>query len=74
MFTVTLPTSEMAKLVSDIIRPYGVRLPRVDGVSLSIDAEALEILAEIDETQDGHYDGTHIWISGTEYHVTDKSA
>lgn len=72
MFIVNFDSTEQAEFIAEIINPFGVSRPRVDGSILRLCAEALEILAEIDETQDGHYDGTHIWISGTEYHVTRK--
>jgi hypothetical protein len=73
MFTVTFASVEQAQFVAEIIRPFGVPQPRVDGPTLTISAEALEILAEINSEADGHYDGTHIWVGGTEYLVNRKT-
>lgn len=70
MQTVTFRDAEMAQFVADQIRPYGVLQPAIDGATLTIDDDALSILADLDGDADGHYDGTHIWVGGTEYAVT----
>lgn len=41
----------------------------IDGRTVTLTADALDVLAEFDEEWDGHYDGTHVWIGGTEYLV-----
>lgn len=70
MLTATFDSPEMAQFVADIIRPYGVKQPKVNGSTMTIDDQAIEILADIDDQTDGHYDGEAIWIGGTEYPVT----
>jgi hypothetical protein len=69
MFTATFSTPQMAQFVADLIRPYGVSNPYLDGATIKIDDEALEVLAELDSETDGHYDGEHIWVGGSEYPV-----
>lgn len=41
----------------------------VVGGTVVLSAAALLELSALDEHVDGHYDGTHIWIGGTEYAV-----
>lgn len=68
--TVTFDSPEMASFVADLIRPYGVTQPKLDGSSLTISNDALEILGEIGPESDGHYDGTSVWVGGTGYAVS----
>lgn len=65
MFTATFNSPEEAQFIANIIRPYGVKQPTTVNSLMTIDDEALEILAEIDSETDGHYDGECIWIGGT---------
>lgn len=39
------------------------------GARVTLTDAALEVLAGLPEDHDGHYDGTHIWIHGSEYLV-----
>jgi phage terminase small subunit len=41
----------------------------VDGVTAALDTAALAVLADFDEHDDFHFDGTHVWVGGTEYRV-----
>ncbi len=47
----------------------GHRLTTV-GTAVELTDDALDVLADLNEDNDGHFDGTHIWIGGTEYAVT----
>ncbi len=40
-----------------------------DGRVVWLTALALEQLAALDEYADGHYDGAHVWIDGTDWRV-----
>lgn len=42
----------------------------VEGATVTLTGAALAVLAELPADHDGHYDGKHIWIGGTEYAVT----
>lgn len=49
--------------------------PEADGATVTMSAAALDYLAEevsagrITDEHDGYYDGTYVWIGGTEYLV-----
>lgn len=60
---VTFPTTDMAAFLATDIA--GTR----DGSTVHLTAAQLAILAELPDDGDGHYDGTHIWIGGSEYAV-----
>lgn len=51
--------------LTEMVAPYGARVDE-DG---TISAAALDVLADLDDQTDGYFDGTHIWIGGTKYHV-----
>ena len=44
-----------------------------DGRTVFLTSQALGVLAEFNEHADGHFDGQHVWIGGTEYAVTATS-
>lgn len=54
----------------DILRANGER-PTAEGSTVTLRKSALDLLAEHCTTEDdGHYDGTHIWMGGSEYEVS----
>jgi DNA-binding phage protein len=70
--TVALRDAEMARYLAGMpqIDPaFGGPRVDVEGATVTLNTEALDLLADLDEDIDGHYDGTHIWIGGTEYRV-----
>jgi hypothetical protein len=46
----------------------GAQLRHVGAVTL--DQAALDVLAEQPDDCDGHFDGTYVWVGGSEYPVT----
>jgi predicted transcriptional regulator len=69
-YTVTFPSDEKAAFVADILRPYGIEQPKREGGQLILSKDALEILAEHGEDNDGCYIDGQIWVSGDGYAVT----
>lgn len=68
--TVTLDSPEQATFLANMPQLAGNwQIVRTEGSAVTFDTSALEILAGLDEDNDGHYDGTHIWIGGSEYRV-----
>jgi hypothetical protein len=47
----------------------GVRRPDSDGTVVTLSRGDLGMLANLDSEDDGHYDGTRIWIGGAEFEV-----
>lgn len=39
-------------------------------VFVALSRDALDVLGDLEADHDGYYDGTHIWIGGTQYAVT----
>jgi hypothetical protein len=79
MPTITFPTDDLAEFVAEIFaggyrtfpgdnERYGVS---AEGGTVTLDDDALAHLAHLSEETDGHYDGTHVWISGDGYPVVD---
>jgi hypothetical protein len=65
--TVTLRDGvDAAELVAFLAPRYRAT---ADGPAVRLGPGALAYLAGLDEHHDGHYDGAHIWIGGTEYPV-----
>lgn len=67
--TVTLATTDQAQALAAMPQLAAGRRPDVSGTTVTIDADALNVLAELPDDNDGHYDGRYIWISGAEYPV-----
>lgn len=68
--SVDLVTAERAEWLVDMpqLRGNGHRLILV-GTAVELTADALEILADLPEDNDGHFDGGAIYIGGTAYPV-----
>lgn len=70
MATITFATAEQAAFIAEMPELAGNGHPVVVmGVTAALDAEALAVLAELPDDNDGHYDGTHVWVGGSEYAV-----
>ena len=70
MITVTFTSADQAKFVLDLIRPGAASEDAVVGATtLALSDDALGLLGELDEETDGHFDGEHVWIGGSEYPV-----
>ncbi len=41
----------------------------VIGTTAVLTAAALDVLADLPDDNDGHYDGSHVWIGGSKYPV-----
>lgn len=69
--TVDLGTAEHAQFLANMpqLAGNGHRV-NVEGTTAALTTDALDVLADLPEDCDGHYDGTHIWIGGSEYTVT----
>ena len=69
--TVTLANEEMAEFLRDMPQLAGNgHTVTLDDDTATLTTDALATLADLPEDNDGHYDGTYIWIGGTEYRVT----
>lgn len=68
--TITLGSAAQADFLAQMpqLVANGHRV-EVDGSTVALTSDALEVLADQDDDEDGHYDGTHVWIGGTEYRV-----
>jgi hypothetical protein len=68
--TVTFGTAEKAQWLADLpdLAANG-RRGDVDGATVTLTTAALDVLSLLDDDEDGHYDGVHIWVGGTEYRV-----
>lgn len=65
---VTLPTTEMASWLYDTAATGAGT--EISGTTVLLSSASLRVLAvEVDKEADGHYDGQHIWITGSEYAV-----
>jgi hypothetical protein len=69
--SVNLLSAERAEWLANLsdFRANGISLV-TRGSAVELTNDALERLADLDEDSDGHFDGTHIWVGGTEYAVT----
>lgn len=65
MATIAFTSTDMAQFVADIPRTGAT----VNGTTVTLDETALAVLADQPDDADGHYDGTYIWVGGTEYPV-----
>lgn len=69
--TATFTTVEQAHCIATLPELAGNgHNVETDGPTIVLSDDALDVLADLDEHDDGHYDGTHIWIGGAEYLVT----
>jgi hypothetical protein len=66
MATVKL-TEAQAQYIADTLAPNAT--VEIDGGTVTLGTQALDLLAALDDGADGHYDGTYIWIGGSEYRV-----
>lgn len=68
--TITLTSTEQAAWIAQLpeLAGNGHRVD-VDGNTVTLSADALDVLARLDEHADGHFDGQYVWIGGTEYQV-----
>lgn len=76
MVTVTLADSTDAYLLAQLV----VRLTGSGCSTSKVHADksrdvyltdtALDALAALDDEHDGHFDGTYVWVGGSEYAVT----
>lgn len=67
--TITGLTTDQARYIVDSINPDAARVSGVGEDEVTISPEGLAELAELDAHADGHFDGRHVWIGGTEYTV-----
>ena len=68
--TVTFGRPEQAEWLAQLPELVGNgHRVEVDGATATLSTDALAVLADLDEHDDGHYDGTHVWVGGTEYRV-----
>jgi hypothetical protein len=58
----------MAEQLKKLLEPYDVYAWQQE-TDLFVDDLALEVLGELDEEHDGHYDGHHVWVGGCAYDV-----
>jgi hypothetical protein len=68
--TVTLPGAEYAQYIAEMpqLAANGSRV-EVDGATVTLGRDALDVLAGLADDYDGHFDGTCIWIGGSAYAV-----
>jgi len=59
--------AEMPQLISN------GRKVQVDGHTATLDASALDVLAQLSDETDGYYDGNKVWIGGTGYRAVRKT-
>ena len=72
--TITFDSNDQAQFIADMPQlAANGHVVTVDGHTVTIDDEALAVLADIDPEHDGHYDGTHVWIGGSEYRVVRRT-
>jgi hypothetical protein len=69
--TVTLASNDDAQSLTTLLAIRGQTAGQ-DGATVTLTDEALSVLADLDDEHDGHYDGTHVWVGGTEYPVVDR--
>lgn len=62
--TVTLASTDDAQSLAQLVAGA-----TTDGATVALSADALDTLAALDDEHDGHFDGTYIWIGGSEYPV-----
>ncbi len=58
----------MAEELKTLLSRYDV-YASPQGAALYVDDLALEVLEELDETCDGHYDGHYVWVGGCAYEL-----
>lgn len=63
--TVTLASADDAESLRDLAAHGST----VEERTVSLTPTGLAALADLDDEHDGHFDGTHIWVGGTEYAV-----
>jgi hypothetical protein len=64
--TVTFATPAMALFVANLPQLAGSGCT-VAGCTLTLSVDALDVLANLADDWDGHYDGRHVWVGGTPY-------
>ena len=67
--TITGLSTEQARYIVDSIDPDAARVSGVGEDEVTISREGLAELAALPEDYDGHFDGQHVWVGGTEYAV-----
>ena len=67
--TVTLSNDADAVSLGALLARLGDEVT-VNGRTVTLDADALNTLADLDDEHDGHFDGTYVWVGGTEYVVS----
>jgi antitoxin (DNA-binding transcriptional repressor) of toxin-antitoxin stability system len=69
--TVTFASPEQAHFLADMPELVGNgHRVGVDGATVVLSRAALAVLAEQPDDRDGHFDGRHVWIGGSEYVIT----
>lgn len=69
-YTADMGDTDMAQWIADMpqLAGNGHRV-QVDGATVTLSGRALEVLAGLDSDNDGHYDGTGLWVGGDRYEV-----
>lgn len=72
--TITFTTTDQARYLADMpqLAANGHHV-NVDGTTATLTTDALDVLAGLDPEVDGHYDGTYVWIGGSEYRAIRKT-
>lgn len=66
MLTVELASVEQANYLMDTLAEFCTPGMQT-GCVVTISPEGLTLLAALDDHADGHFDGIHVWIGGSEY-------
>lgn len=61
--TATFRSADMASFIAALAGEAA-------GSSVNLSDNDLAVLGDLPKDNDGHYDGTYIWVGGTEYPVT----
>lgn len=64
--------AEKAEYIAATLRTIGRKGGEITDAGITVDGDDLAALATLGDDCDGHYDGTHVWIGGTEYDVTSR--
>ena len=66
--TITLTSPDQAQFIADMPQLAGNgHQVDVNGSTVTLTDDALEVLADLPEDNDGHFDGTAVYIGGTAY-------
>lgn len=68
MATINCGTAEQAEFLAGM--GHGAE---ADGTVVTLSEDTLAVLADLPADGDGHYDGRHVWIGGSEYRVVRKT-